>query len=1189
MLVLNITIGYAQSCDGNIFPAISQPSTCTYTYTSGGWEDSLGNPTTTPTANSSSQSICILDDYTGDFLFNIKGTLYIAPNTTYMGAVSTFGNSTLLVEGTADFTNAPSFSGNDTVIGVNGTINVNGTMTPQGDATINNAGNLNINGDFNMGGQANCIGYPGSKTTVQGNSTINAPFDNCGVFELFGSLSSGGSSGLKNLCSTYIHTDMNLNADYTNDAFLIIDGDLNFGTSTLYNDSTILINSITLNNDDLIGNNIDSFLIVRTSAVLSSGGSITGHLYYDVDDRGGFDSVCGSCIEDIDIVENVVIPSISNAALESCGDDIIVDPIIVESKLDFDGVDDYLSTPEFISGINEVTLMAWVKSDSGNSTSMTIVGEDTGCKLWLHNGDTPTFTLTSVGNAEVSINCTAINLNEWHHITGSYTSTTGIVSLYIDGELHNTGYVGNTGAAIQNTISTNGNFEIGRTSKAVANREYFKGDIDEVRVFDTVLTESQIQRIVYQEIENNLGNIRGAVIPKDITDSNTNNKISWSRLLAYYPMTDVISYDRTTDYSIHNRITKLHNITTFQDQTAPLPYVTTSSCVGNWSDVNNWLHGNVWDITGAHSEAAIINIKGHLETNVTHKTVGLILDTGSVLEVNGDQELNNSWYLKLNGNIDLQGESQLVQGTQSTLDVTSSGTLERDQQGARDYYTYNYWSSPVGISNASSNNNSFSLPDILKDGTVAATPLNITFLSSSYNGTPGVAGTTPIGVSEQWIWKYANRPSDTYSQWQHIASFGSLLAGEGYTMKGVDNSPTSFNEEQNYVFNGKPNNGDITLTLSADNDYLIGNPYPSALDANEFILDNISDGAGRAASNIFDGTLYFWDHFAGNTHVLREYQGGYATYNLLGGIVAVSTDARIDDSGQIGSKLPKRYIPVSQGFFVTADIGGTITFKNSQRIFKTEAFDPSLFMKIDKNEKSNANRLRTEHKDERQKIRLMFDSPNGYHRQLLVGVDENASNNLEKGYDAPLIENHIEDMFWVFDQKHYVIQAVNNFDTDQILPLGIKTNIEGTATIRIDDLENIPSNLEIYVHDKELNIYHDLRADHYNIYLNMGEYLNRFELTFSNPQTLNTNEVPLSTEIQVYYSNDEERIVIQNPSLKFIESVEMFNILGQSLFKFDINEIKDYITYSAKQIKSGAYILKIHSEYAKVSKKILIE
>ncbi|WP_418603151.1 LamG-like jellyroll fold domain-containing protein [Hwangdonia sp.] len=859
----------------------------------------------------------------------------------------------------------------------------------------------------------------------------------------------------------------------------------------------------------------------------------------------------------------------------------------IYASIDFDGVDDYLSRTGFIDGLNDVTVMAWVKTDSGNSTDMVVAGEDTGFKLWLQNGKKPMLTVKTSGNAESILGCSCANINydEWHHLTGTYTSATGVMALYVDGTLVSSKNVGSSGAAIEVTGNSNGNFEVGRLSSESFNKEYFKGDIDEVRVFNTALNSEQIQQMVYQEIVNNAGYVTGSMVPKHIGDISGCTTIPWNNLLAYYPMTN-IQMGTTSDYSSYNNLLYINYITTVQEQTAPMPYTTSND--GDWSTEGTWLHGNVWDIENetTNKDWSIVSIKNNVNTSNNHNTLGLLIDSGATLAINNDKLLNNSWYLKIDGKLDLQGESQLIQSEDSSLEVTSSGTLERDQQGTKDFYTYNYWSSPVGVSNTTSNNNSYTLADVLNDGSVATTPLPITFVSG-HNGTPGSPGITPVGIASTWIWKYANKLTDDYASWQHVKNTGTILAGEGYTMKGVDNSATSFTEEQNYVFNGKPHNGDITLTLSAGNDYLIGNPYASAIDADEFILDNISAGAGRATSNIIDGTLYFWDHFAGNTHVLREYQGGYATYTLMGGIKAVSTDTRINASGQVGTKVPQQYIPVSQGFFVTADTGGTITFKNSQRIFKTEASDPSLFLKGTKS-KGKSSTAETD-LDDRQKIRLMLDSPKGYHRQLLVGVDENATSGIDKGYDAPLIEDNVEDLFWIFSNKNFVIQAVDNFDRTQVLPLGIKINQEGLATIKIDALENIPNSTKIYLHDKELDVYQDLKKKDYDVHLAVGEYLNRFEIRFSkSSQTLSTNETNKKS-IEVYFSNEEDQVIVHNPSAQLIESVEMINILGQSLFKFKISSNDDYLKYKASQIKAGTYVLKIETEYGKLSKKVLIK
>ena len=97
--------------------------------------------------------------------------------------------------------------------------------------------------------------------------------------------------------------------------------------------------------------------------------------------------------------------------------------------------------------------------------------------------------------------------------------------------------------------------------------------------------------------------------------------------------------------------------------------------------------------------------------------------------------------------------------------------------------------------------------------------------------------------------------------------------------------------------------------------------------------------------------------------------------------------------------------------------------------------------------------------DNREKIKLIFDTPYGYHRQLLAGVDSLATNGLDIGYDAKLIEANKEDLYWVVDSEKLIIQAVNNFGNNQKLALGAKIYQQGIATFRIDTLENISNNL----------------------------------------------------------------------------------------------------------------------------------
>ena len=128
--------------------------------------------------------------------------------------------------------------------------------------------------------------------------------------------------------------------------------------------------------------------------------------------------------------------------------------------------------------------------------------------------------------------------------------------------------------------------------------------------------------------------------------------------------------------------------------------------------------------------------------------------------------------------MDLQGRSQLVQPLNSDLDPTSSGRIERDQQGTKNIYNYNYWSSPVGTINNTTNNNTFSVNGVMKDGTTS-TPQNITW-TAGLNGSP----TSPITLSSYWIFKFQNL-SNSYANWQSVGSGGTLNPCLLYTSRCV--------------------------------------------------------------------------------------------------------------------------------------------------------------------------------------------------------------------------------------------------------------------------------------------------------------------------------------------------------------------------------------------------------------------
>jgi hypothetical protein len=568
------------------------------------------------------------------------------------------------------------------------------------------------------------------------------------------------------------------------------------------------------------------------------------------------------------------------------------------------------------------------------------------------------------------------------------------------------------------------------------------------------------------------------------------------------------------------------------------------------------------------------------------QVLGLYIDAGE-LTVDGNNAdaaagngLTVSHYLKLDGKIDLEGQSQLVQGVGSDLDPTSSGTLEKDQQGTADNHTYNYWSSPVGETNATTNNNSYAVSDIMFDG---INPIN--FSASGYDGADGAT----ITIADYWIWKFANQPDDDYSAWQHMRQNGTLFAGEGFTMKGPGSG--TIVDQQNYVFLGKPNNGDINLTLNAGNDYLVGNPYPSAINANTFITDNGPNITGAGANPLISGTLYFWEHWGGGSHNLQDYQGGYATYNFSGGVAAPSLGTNDPDVGTGGTptKIPGLYIPVSQGFFVVGETTGTINFNNGQRDYKKEkatGADSSVFVRSSDATASTSNE--DEAIDNRMKFRIGFNSVNTIHRQLLLTIDDATTTGYDWAYDAKIYDDQMDDLYWMIADEKYTIQGSNEAEPESVYPLGIKTDDDGLNTITIDSLENVPDSINIYIHDLENDTYHDLRAEDFDFILPAGEHLNRFELTFSNPDALSVDDATLQT-IDAFYNLETESIALYNPNFVDVKSIALYNIIGQEVTRIENISELDYSEYKVKNLSTGTYILKIDTLSGLLSKKVLVK
>ncbi|MGC6430552.1 MAG: LamG-like jellyroll fold domain-containing protein [Jejuia sp.] len=818
--------------------------------------------------------------------------------------------------------------------------------------------------------------------------------------------------------------------------------------------------------------------------------------------------------------------------------------------LGFDGVDDYVSRDSFLGGLHETTMMAWVKPEK-KSNKTNIIGQ-ANCYIFIDDNKTlKSFVKTELGKEiqTPDLENATIKDNIWSHVALSYNGHNGNISLYLNGEeiWHYSSERKNTSLFNSEDWNADYDFEIGRHPKLQNN--FFKGSINECRVYSKSLTQDQLQQQIYQKIAYSNGKVIGDIIPLEI------HELNWNDILLYYEMNPSNLGD-TQDLSNYTTNGKLHNMDIFQDYNAPLPYATKSTSSGSWTNLDNWVNGEFWDITNM-PDYAIIKTNGNLNIEEDINLLGLIVNHDSSVNVKNNSGLFSSTYLRLDGELYLEGNSQLIQLEGGVLDPKSSGILKKDIYGTADTYTYDYWSSPVGAQNSDDNNQSYSVDDIFEE---------VTFLENGYDGLP-----IPLSIADYWIWKFCNTNSDYFTSWHQVRSAGLVNVGEGFTMKGPGSGTVK--DKQKYTLKGKPNNATVTRNVTLGNDYLLGNPYPSAIDAEKFLMDN---------KEVSSGTIYFWQHWGGDSHTASDYQGGYAAYSLAGEVPAVTLgDIQNEAMFSNLNSVDNKFIPPGKGFYVSAMKNGSIEFNNSQRVFHI-AEDTST------NENAPRKIEYSKEEDNRLKIRIRFNSPNNLNRQLLLTVDEKTSQEVDWGYDSKNIDSQIDDMYWMIDDEKYVIQAINNLSKSTIIPIGIHINKAGFNTVLIDDVENKQDDLDIYIFDIELNEYHDLSKSEFKIFLDKGTYLNRFELRFSNNSATLSIIENKNEALTIYFSKTRGSLIVENINSLKIKSLEMYTILGQSLFQIRLNTNKKSIQYKIPKNISGNYIVKINTDTGSSSKKISV-
>lgn len=395
---------------------------------------------------------------------------------------------------------------------------------------------------------------------------------------------------------------------------------------------------------------------------------------------------------------------------------------------------------------------------------------------------------------------------------------------------------------------------------------------------------------------------------------------------------------------------------------------------------------------------------------------------------------------------------------------------------------------------------------------------------------------------------YSYEVTAVSEDWKGESATSPMIVGKGYSIRGpgpISYSPISQLEA---TFTGRPNNGRYPITgINPFKSYLLGNPYPSALDADKFLRDN---------AGVIDGTLYFWTHSTKigigvvnpGTGVYAYSGDDYASYNLTGGVGTVA-DSDTDKTASNPNK-PTGKIGAGQGFFATSNttiIGANeIVFNNSMRVgVGGITGNNSQFFK------TNSTKSKTTSAIEKNRVWLNLTNTQGAFKQLLVGYITGATNDYDNGYDGETFDgNEFLDFYSVNQDKNFVIQGrALPFDVNDEVSLGYRSVAAGDFSIGIDEVDGVMLSQKVFIEDKLLNVVHDLKASPYDFTTQAGTFNDRFVLHYKD-KTLGADDFD-KTENQVLISKDKNDLKIKS-ELENIKRITVFDLFGRKVFDKEV-------------------------------------
>lgn len=501
------------------------------------------------------------------------------------------------------------------------------------------------------------------------------------------------------------------------------------------------------------------------------------------------------------------------------------------------------------------------------------------------------------------------------------------------------------------------------------------------------------------------------------------------------------------------------------------------SADSDWSNAVNWTPNGTPNLTNcvvipvtANTPVIDANYDALAKTLTLEDNAVLLVKTGSSIKVANEVTVGND------ADFTLENDAYLVQ-TQNVAVNANSGSITVNRHTTPMYrLEATGWSSPVENQNLYG----FALgtvPGRIYEYDEAANAFSNTNITTSSTFVPGKG--------------YSVRSPNTYPNFTDIPA----------------QSPIVFEG----IFNGKPQNGNIGINITASNKgyNYVGNPYPSPIDAAGFLDLN---------QNI--ESLYFWTHES--PPINGSYAANnYASYSSIGGVPATP-----------GGVVPDGIIQVGQGFVVKTIQAYLLEFTNDMRLTSSNG-------QFFKNQT-----------EERHRMWLNLSDETTPYNQILIGYVPNATMAADHQIDAKLFGYSGSSIYTLIDETKYVIQGRSlPFQNTDIVPLGFKAATTGMYNISINNVDGIFSEGQtIYLKDKDATVTHNLTESNYIFSSQAGTFDDRFEIVYTN-SVLAVDQNSTQDNNWFAYKNDDA-ITIKSKGFN-IESVEIFDLTGRLLLSKD--------------------------------------